>query len=931
MLICLWHNRATVPSRSIFVALVALAASLTLSAAPQTPSPFNEQLLRAFQYRNTGPFRMQARIAAIAVPDAPAKDHLNTFYVAPWIGGVFKTTNNGNTFEPVFDQQNDLSIGAIAIAHSNSNIVWVGTGDAYTSRSSYAGDGIYKSSDAGKTWKNMGLVDSHHIAKITIDPTNPDIVYVATMGRLYSTNDERGIYKTTNGGATWERVLFVSDRVGVIDLVMHPTNSSILYAATYQKDRMPWQIVNGGPGSGIYKSVDAGKTWAKLGGGLPTGKIGRIGLTQYLRNPEILYAVIENSNTRPGAEPGPNGRVNVFGGEVYKTVNGGQVWTKQNADDYNVSPKGPYYFSQIFVDPNNEQNLFVTQDGFRHSLDGGKTWNAFSVFPRMFGDVRTLWIDPENSDRMIQGSDGGIAISYDGGRNSDALSNMPLGSVYMLGYDMEEPYNIYAGLQDHEHWKGPSNGPMGHVTEQDWLAVGAGDGIYTSVDQNDSRWLYTTREYGTHVRFDQKLGYPTPIRPMPTSGTAPYRFLWEPPIIVSPTQSNVLYAGAQMLLRSTDRGDHWTEISPDLSTHPADKILPESEGGVPGGIPWFAISWVGESTLAKGLIWAGTADGQVHVTRDDGKTWTNVTSKIDALGGRPNAYVSRVKPSAHVAGRAYVSRSGYKFDDFKPYLYVTDDFGATWRSITANLPNQPINVITEDPKNPNLLFVGNDTGVFVSIDRGARWVKMNNTIPNIPIRDILVHPRQRDLIVGSYGRGIFVTNIAALEEVTEPVLGEDVHLFATQPTVQRVIWSYGANDYLFGQHQLQTPNETAGMVIRYYLKTAVPGGATVTVTNAAGQEVARVNGGSAAGINQAVWSTRLGGGRGARGGGGPSTGSGRGGTAAPAPVSANPIDQWAPLGNYTISLTVGGKTLTQTATIAKTQGWSMGIQPQVIR
>jgi hypothetical protein len=412
---------------------------------------------------------MQARIAAIAVPDSPAKAHLDTYYVAPWIGGVFKTTNNGTTFEPVFDRERTLSVGAIAIAHANPDIVWVGTGDAFTARSSIAGDGVYKSTDAGKTWRNMGLGDSQHIARIAIDPANPDIVYVAAMGHLYSTNSERGLYKTTDGGAHWERVLTVSDRVGVIDLVMHPTNSSILYAATYEKDRMPWQIVNGGPGSGIYKSIDAGKTWTKLGGGLPTGKIGRIGLSQYLRNPEVLYAVVENENPRTtplaggrGGAPAPLGPNATIGGEVYRTENGGRTWIKMNADDYNVSPKGPYYFSQIFVDPNHDQNIFVTQDGFRHSLDGGKTWNAFPVFPRMFGDVRTLWIDPENSDRMIQGSDGGIAVSYDGGRTSDALSNIPLGSVYMLGFDMEEPYNIYAGLQDHEHWREehPTGNPL---------------------------------------------------------------------------------------------------------------------------------------------------------------------------------------------------------------------------------------------------------------------------------------------------------------------------------------------------------------------------------------------------------------------------------------------------------------------------------------
>ena len=917
--------------RRHLIGLVVILAGLATYTQSQRAPAFNETLLQTFTYRNTGPWRMQARMTAIAVPDAPAKAHLNTFYTAPWIGGVFKTTNNGTTFESIFDSQVNLSIGAIALAPSAPDVVWVGTGDAFTSRSSYAGDGIYKSTDAGKTWRNMGLADSHHIARIAIHPTNPDIVYVAVMGHLYSTNSERGVYKTTDGGAHWERVLGINDRVGVIDLVMHPTNASILYAAAYEKDRLPWQIVNGGPESGIYKTVDAGRTWTRLSGGLPTGKIGRIGLTQYLRNPEILYAVVENSNPRTtppatgrgGAPAAAPGRVTVIGGEVYRTENGGNTWTKMNADDYNVSPKGPYYFSQIFVDPNNDLNIYVTQDGFRHSINGGRTWDAPGVFPRMFGDVRTLWIDPENSDRMIQGSDGGVSMTWDAGRTSSAVSNMPLGSVYQLGVDMEEPYNIYAGLQDHEHWRGPSNGPLGRVTEQDWLAVGAGDGIYTSVDPTDSRWLYTTREYGTHMRFDQKLGYPTPIRPRPKEGSAPYRFLWEPPIIISPHKSNVIYAGAQMLLRSEDRGDTWTEISPDLSTNPAGKIFPESEGGVPGGIPWFAISYISESPITAGVIWAGTADGQVHVTRDNGKTWIDATKKIDALGGRPDAYVSRLRASSHVAGRAYVSRSGYKYDDFRPFLYTTDDFGGTWRSIASNLPNQPINVIVEDAKNPNLLFVGNDTGVFVSIDRGTRWVKMNNTMPNIPVRDIIVHPRQNDLILGTYGRGIYITNIAPLQEMNDAMLAKDVHLFTTPPTVQRVIWSYGANDYLFGQRQLQTPNEPNGMVIRYYLKTALPAGATITVTNASGQEMTRMQGRAVAGINTVVWNTRAGGG-GGRGGALAATG------AAPASGSG-PLNQWAALGEYTVTLSVGGTTLTQKATIAKTQGWSVGANPQIIR
>ncbi len=910
------------PKNAIAAAIV-IAAGLTAATRMNAQNLFNEQLLKAFTYRNLGPFRMQARIADIAVPASPVKDHLYTLYVAPWIGGVFKTTNNGTTFESLFDAQDDLSIGAVSVAPSNANIVWVGTGDAFTSRSSYAGDGVYRSLDGGKTWKNMGLRDSQHIARIVIDPTNPDIVYVAAMGHLYSTNAERGVFKTTNGGESWEKVLYINEKVGIIDLVMNPRDSAVLYAAAYEKERLPWQIVNGGPESGIYKSADAGSTWKRLGGGLPSGKIGRIGLDIYLHNPEILYAVIENENPRTvplaGACGRPGSRGSTIGGEVYRTEDGGTTWKKMNADDEDVSPKGPYYFSQIRVDPGNDLNIFVTQDGFCHSTDGGLSWKAPTVFPRMFGDFRKLWFDPENPDRMISGGDGGIAISYDGGKTSDAYSNMPIGSIYSIGVDMEDPYNIYGGYQDHEHWRGPSNSGSGRITEQDWYALGNGDGIYTQVDPTDSRWLYTTRQYGGHTRVDQKLGYTTNIEPRREAGLPPYRFLWEPPIAISHFNSSVIYAGAQVLLRSADRGENWTEISPDLSTNDKSKIMPESEGSVPGGIPWFAISSISESPLGEGVIWCGTSDGNVQLTLDGGKNWTDVTAKITALGARRDAYVSRVFASAHVAGRAYVSKSGYKFDDFRPFLYKTEDFGATWTSIAANLPNQPINVIYEDRKNPNLLFVGNDTGVFVSIDRGAHWVKMNNNMPNIPVHDLLVHPRENDLILGTYGRGLYVTNIAPLQEMSEATLAEDVHLFTIKPAVQRVIWQFGANDYLFGQRNLQTPNEQNGMVIRYYLKDQGSGNADITITDAKGQGVAKLQGRTSAGINTVVWNTRLpGAGRG-RGAGG--SGGGR-----------SILDQLLPLGEYTVTLEVGGRKLSQKASIVKTQGWSLfGPSPQIIR
>ena len=901
--------------QTIGIAVLAAAAALTVATAAQSPPTFDETLLRAFTFRNVGPFRMGARTSAIAVPASPAKAHLYTFYVSFWSGGVWKTTNNGTTFEPVFDQQSNLNVGAVTVAPSNADIVWVGTGDAFTSRSSYAGDGVYKSIDAGKTWTRMGLPDSQHIARIVIHPSDPNVVFVAAMGHLYSRNGERGVFKTIDGGRTWQRVLFVNDNVGVIDLVMNPKNPSILYAATYEKTRLPWQMINGGPESAIYKTSDSGATWKRLGTGLPSGRIGRIGLDIYLRNPDILYAVIENDNPhppRPGVGPRVPGVADLVGGEVYRTANGGESWTKMNADGYDVSPKGPYYFSQIRVDPGNDQNIFVTQDGFRHSLDGGKTWDAPRVFPRMFGDVRTLWIDPENSDRMIQGSDGGVAISYDGGRTSDAFANIPVGEVYAISADNDDPYNIYAGLQDHENWRGPSNTGMGRVTTEDWRAVGDGDGISTVVDPVDSRWLYTNREYGSHSRVDQKLGYRVPIMPrQPDPTKPPYRFIWETPIVMSPHDHNTIYTGGEVLLRSTDRGDHWSEISPDLSTRPSDRLFPSSEGGVPGGIPWFAISSISESPLTKGVIWAGTSDGNVQLTRDDGRTWKDVTPSITATGGRRDAYVSRVRASAHAAGRAYVAKNGYKFDDFRPFLYRTEDYGDTWTSIAGNLPDEPINVIVEDLKNPELLFVGNDSGVFVSINAGGRWVKMNNNVPNVPVHDMLVHPRENDLVLGTYGRDLWITNIAPLQEIDGPLLDKDAHLFRIQDTVQRVTWQFAANDYLFGQRHIQTPNEPSGMVIRYYLKRPLAAPPTIVVTDAAGKEWARLPGANTAGISAVIWSMRP-------------QGAGRSGR-------GNPVEQLAPLGEYTVTLDAGAVKLIQKARVTKTQGWSLAPPANVIR
>jgi hypothetical protein len=440
--------------------------------------------------------------------------------------------------------------------------------------------------------------------------------------------------------------------------------------------------------------------------------------------------------------------------------------------------------------------------------------------------------------------------------------------------------------------------------------------MFTLPDPEDSRWLYTTRQYGGHARIDQETGIRTDIMPRREAGLPPYRFIWATPLHISPHSSTTVYTGGQVLLRSRDRGDTWEEISPDLSTNDTANMFPSSEGGIPGGIPWFALSTISESPVTPGVIWGGTSDGKVQVTRDDGGSWTDVTPALVAVGAREDAYVSRVRASHHLAGRAYVTKRGYKFDDFRPFIYRTDDFGATWTSLAANLPHEPINVVWEDRNNPDLLFVGNDTGIFVSIDGGGRWVKMNNNMPNVPVHDLLVHPRENDLVIGSYGRGIFLTNIAPLQELDEEILQKETHLFQVEPTTQRVTWSFGANDYLFAAAHLETRNEPSGMVIRYYLRDSATGGAAITIADSDGNEVGRLEGGTSAGINTVIWNMRPrppeGGGRGFGGGGGV-------------------LDRLVPPGEYTVTLEVGGERLSVNATITKTQGWSLGPFPRVIR
>lgn len=817
---------------------------------------FSEDLLKAFTYRAIGPARQGGRIVDFAVP----KSQPYTFYFASASGGLWKTMNNGTTFEPIFDNQSVISIGDIAVAPSDPNIIWVGTGEANNSRSAYWGDGVYKSTDGGKTWENTGLKESHHIGRIAIHPKDFNIVYVAALGHLFSYNEERGLFKTEDGGKTWEKILYINDKVGVVDVAMDPNNPETLYASSYEKQRLPWHFEEAGPGSAIYKTTDAGKTWKKLEGGLPSGKIGRIGLDVYRKNPNIVYATVENSNKRPPTkeEIEQDRRRNIepqdraIGGEVYCSDDGGETWKKMNSIKDNIGGHPGYYYGQIRIDPNDDQVIYVLSVNLYKSTDGGKTWGRgmpTNAANRTHSDHHALWIDPQNSRHMILGNDGGLAITFDGGKSWDVYDSLPLAQCYAIGVDMEDPYSVYCGLQDNGSWKGPSNSLSGQITRDDWVQVGGGDGMYNQVDPNDSRWLYNEFQFGSISRVDQELNTIKMIHPAREKGKPEPRFNWNSPIHISPHNSQIIYIGSNILFRSLNRGDDWQEISPDMTLNDSVKIAGK------GNIQYCTITTISESPITPGLIWIGTDDGKVHLTKNGGGTWTELTKEIVKAGAPEEYWVSRVFASNFREGTAYVSKTGYRRDDFRPFLYKTADFGETWTSISSNLPHEPINVIVEDRKNPNLLFVGTEMAVFASIDGGKKWVRMKNSMPTNAVHDLVIHPRENDLVVGTHGRGIFITDISPLQELTDNVLVKDVHLFEIEPKVQ---WSYRRSMIsIFSGHRGYTaPNEPLGLVINYYLKDEVEDIVKITITDPYGKEINFLPGTKKAGINRIIWNMR---------------------------------------------------------------------------
>lgn len=847
-------------------------ATLPLTARQDGSS---EAVVNATTFRNIGPFRTSAWVTEIAVPEAPARDHLYTIYAATRTGGLWKTANNGVTWSPISDSVEVAAVGAVAVAPSDGNIVWMGTGDNANARSSYSGKGLFKSTDAGKSWQFMGLPDSHHIARIVIHPTNPEVVYVAALGHLFSRNEERGVFRTRNGGKTWDKVLYVDDGTGAVDLVMNRQSPGTLYAAMYEKHRAPWQLILGGPGSGVHRTDDGGTTWRRVAG-LPSGKVGRIGLDLSRRNPNQLTVIVENLNPRREGMPArvdacvassgrgaaatakPGGPI---GNEVYRSADGGKSWTKTHGGGIDVAgSKAPYSFNQIRTNPANPDQILVTSDSMYESTDGGKTWNC-NFMRGVFGDFRTIWWDEQDPQRIMLGSDGGVNVSYDGGRSATYFLNKRLGEVYAVGVDMDDPYNIYGGLQDHDSWKGPSNGKSGRITLEDWTTVGTQDGMYNQVDPTDSRWVFNSYQTGGQRRFDQQTGVAAVIEPRRPSGAPALRYNWITPLVLSPHNPQVLYTGAQVLFRSMNRGDAWQEISPDLTTNG------ETCGLNSGYVPYCTITSVSESPLTPGVIWVGTDDGRVHVTLNHGGSWSDMTAAIAGMGGPADRYVSRVFASPHDAGTAFVAKSGFRNDDFRPFLYRTTDFGKTWTSISAGLPAAPINVVVQDKRNKDLLFVGNDLGVWVSVNAGAAWTRLKADLPTVPVHDLTVHPRENDLVLGTYGRGIFVADISHLQELTTAMVEKPLHLFAIEPRTPYQFRALG-NYHLYGDGFIEVPNEPEALVINYFLREKAEGDAQVTIVDVAGQPIATLRGPAERGLNRVLWNMRrasAGGGRGAGG------------------------------------------------------------------
>ncbi len=813
-------------------------AEITQEGLLQKQKMTQVSLMKNVMFKNIGPSVMSGRVVDVDVNP----NNTSEFYVAYASGGLWHTVNNGTTFTPIMDTAETINIGDIAIDWKNKTI-WVGTGENNSSRSSYAGIGILKSMDNGKTWKNMGLSDSHHIGRILINPENPDEIIVGVTGHLYSFNNERGIYKTSDGGKTWQRTLFINNQTGIIDLAFAPGNFNIMYAAAWDKDRKAWNFKGSGNGSGIYKSIDAGSTWNKIsvdGSGFPTGEgVGRIGLAVF--DDKTLYVVHDNQSRRKKNNPEKisdrltkedfktmstgdflkinNRKLNAFlktngfqekyradnvkqmvrggavepkdlakyledansmlfdtpviGAEVYRSDDGGKSWNKTHQDYLDdIYFSYGYYFGQIQVNPKNKEHIYISGVPILKSKNGGKTFSSING-KNVHADHHSLWINPKNPNHLINGNDGGVNISYDDGEHWIKANQPNVGQFYAINIDYETPYNVYGGLQDNGVWVGA------HTAREDaewhqsgkypWDKILEGDGMQVQIDNRDANIIYTGFQFGNYFRLNRSEKEQTYIQPKHELGESPYRYNWQTPILLSSHNQDILYLGGNKLMRSMNQGDDWTAISEDLTN-----------GGKKGNVAFGTLTTISESPSQFGLIYTGSDDGLVYVTKNSGGSWKNITTDLPK-----NLWVSRVIASSHKNERVYVTLNGYRFDDFTPYVYVSEDYGQNWKNIGKNVPVSSVNVIKEDPKSENVLYLGTDNGAYVSLDKGNTWNVFSGGLPNVAVHDIVIQPDANDLLLGTHGRSIYKTNIEPIQLLDDEIKKKPLYVF----NVKTIVWS----------------------------------------------------------------------------------------------------------------------------------------------
>ena len=932
-------------------------AQLAQQQVPPLPPPINQTddpMLKPFVWRSIGPANMGGRIDDIAVDE----NNPSTFYIALATAGIWKTTNNGTTWTPIFDEYPVASIGDIALAPSNAEIIYVGTGEPNNRQSSSFGAGMYKSTDGGKKFAYIGLKETQSIGRVVVHPKDPNIVYIAAVGHLFGPNKERGLYKTTDGGKTWTNSNFIDEDTGFTDVAMDPSNPSVLWAASYQRRRQAWGFNGGGKGSGLWKTTDAGKTWTKLSGnGLPAHEpIGRIGLDIARSKPSTIYASFEvGPSGGTGAGVNADGTLQLPGqgrggggagrgdpnapppppdpkkSGVWRSDDSGKSWRI-------VSNQGDrwMYYSQVRIDPTNPEIAYQGGAPFFKTVDGGKTWRALQGIPH--SDHHAFWINPRDNKHILLGNDGGLNVSHDQGATWVHINHMALGQFYGISADMRKPYYVCGGLQDNGTWCGPSATRNGNgIMNSDWFRIGGGDGFHTANDPTDWTILYSESQDGNTSRVDLRAGRSTLIRPRgpqapgraggpqpgpaatgqpAPAGAAPtppptvtpeqaaqaaqlqqlaqqfgfggslqgnvvptppagtnFRFFWSTPFILSPHNPRTIYLGAERLFRSYDRGETWT-ASPDLTRNIGrnDRPIMGVDGKAPmaskhdGAAAYSNIVMISESYVVPGILWVGTNDGNVQVSRDGGATWKNVIEKVP--GAPKEGHVSRLEASHFEAGTAYLTIDNHRFDDHKPYVYKTTDFGETWTSITGSLPEGNVNVIREDPKNRNLLYLGSEYGLYITLNAGREWKRFMNGLPTVRVDDILVHPRDNDLIIGTHGRSIWIIDdITPLQQLSDQMTAGDAHVFDVRPAVaytndiQKTIWAEGANVF-------KAPNPQRGTAISYWLKSVPEGTLRITISDIAGREIRVMEGTKVAGLNRVQWNLGPTVGRGGRGQGG---------------------------------------------------------------